>query len=456
MRALKGSRAASERERWPRERLERFQQERLDALARHAREHSPFWRERLPDGPVRLTDLPVLTKAEMMDRYDDLVTDRRLGRDELLEHLDGIDGDSRHLGDYRVMTTSGSSGLKGLFAYDREAWGALLQQFFRYTEWAGFRPAFPRRRVMAIGGAAGTHMTRRVAASVDFGMHRVRSLAVTQPVEELVAELNRFRPDYLNAYPSIAAILADEQRAGRLRIDLRAMSTSSELLTPTTRERLRSAFGVDPTDVYGTTEGLWGCDCEEHSGLHLFEDGCIVENVDADGHPVPLGERGTRLLVTNLFNRTQPLIRFELSDMVTFAPGPCACGRTLRRLQALDGRADDVIELGGVAVHPLQFAFVTADPDVREFQVVQRGERIVLRVALRGEDPEAPGRLRDRLWAKLAGLGVPDPDVEIEEVESLERSSAGKLQIVVSDEPLDQAPGRPISAPSGLRPSRPT
>ena len=53
--------------------------------------------------------------------------------------------------------------------------------------------------------------------------------------------------------------------------------------------------------------GLWGCDCAEHAGVHLFEDFSIVENVDADGLPVPVGEAGARLLVTNLFNHTQPL-----------------------------------------------------------------------------------------------------------------------------------------------------
>ena len=92
------------------------------------------------------------------------------------------------------------------------------------------------------------------------------------------------------------------------------MSTTSEPLMPGPRERLERAFGVRPFNVYGTTEGLWGCDCEQRAGVHLFEDLCIVENVDADGRAVPAGEPGTRLLVTNLFNRIQPLIRFEVGD----------------------------------------------------------------------------------------------------------------------------------------------
>jgi phenylacetate-coenzyme A ligase PaaK-like adenylate-forming protein len=166
--------------------------------------------------------------------------------------------------------------------------------------------------------------------------------------------------------------------------------------------------------------------------MHLFDDMCIAENVDDDYRPVPHGEVGARLLVTNLFNRTQPLIRFEVTDLVAVEPEPCPCGRSLLRLRSLEGRAEDVLHLGGVHVHPLQFALVTADPDVREFQVVQQGEALRLRVALHDGAAEAPARLRARVGARLEELGVARPSVEVETVEALERSPAGKLQVVVA------------------------
>ena len=210
-----------------------------------------------------------------------------------------------------------------------------------------------------------------------------------------------------------------------------AVFTNSEPLTPELRERLERAFGVRPFNFYATTEGLYGHDCPERS-MHLFDDMCVVENVDADHRPVPSGEVGARLLVTNLFNRVQPLIRFEITDLVAAEPEPCPCGRSLMRVRSLEGRAEDVLCLGGVYVHPLQFALVTADPDVREFQVVQEGGGLRLRVALRNGADEAPGRLRARVGARLEELGVRRPAVEVETVDALERSRAGKLQIVVS------------------------
>ena len=128
---------------------------------------------------------------------------------------------------------------------------------------------------------------------MDFGVHRLLGLSVTQPLDELVSALNRFRPDFMNVYPSTAGLLADEQLAGRLRVSLRGLTTNSEPLTPALRERMESAFGVRPTDFYATTEGVWGHDCE-HGSMHLFDDMCIVENVDDDGRPLPPGEIGAR------------------------------------------------------------------------------------------------------------------------------------------------------------------
>jgi phenylacetate-coenzyme A ligase PaaK-like adenylate-forming protein len=123
---------------------------------RHAREHSRFYRERLPAAPVTLDRLPVLEKPELMERFDDIVTDRRLHRDELLAWIESRRCDELLHGSYRVMTTSGSSGRKGVFVYDPAGWTSIAAQFLRSTAWFGVTPrcrddasrlsAAPRRR----------------------------------------------------------------------------------------------------------------------------------------------------------------------------------------------------------------------------------------------------------------------------------------------------------------------
>ena len=211
------------------------------------------------------------------------------------------------------MTTSGSSGRKGLFVYDKAGWAGIGGQFLRGSTWMGMTPSVPRRRLAMVRGAAVTHMSTQGSASMRVGVHRVLGLEITAPVEDQVAALNRFQPQFLNAYPSAAMRLAEEQEAGRLKLSLTAMSTSSELRTPAMTERIAAAFGVEPFDLYATTEGLFGFECERHDGIHLFDDASIVENVDEHGRPVPPGTPGARVLVTNLHNLVQPIIRLAVA-----------------------------------------------------------------------------------------------------------------------------------------------
>ena len=438
--ALKFSRTLSQREYWPREQLRGLQQTLLDALVRHAVVHSPFYRQRLrrisDASSWELQELPVLTKRAMMDHFDELVIDRRLRQAELLAHRETIDRDDCYLGRYRVMATSGSSGTKGLFVYDRPAWHVIVAQFMRFMKIVGIRPRLPRLRVVAIGGATPIHMTSRVAETMDIGLHRVLRLPVTTAPSLLVEQLNDFQPQVLTAYPSVAAALGDEQIAGRLRLSLEYLITTAELRTPDVTAHLRRAFGVAPFDLYGTTEGLWACECERHEGLHLFEDTTLVANVDTEGSSVEPGQPGARLLITSLHNFTQPIIRLELGDAVTLHPEPCACGRTLLRTRSIEGRSDASLQLvgtngGNVTVHPFQFSMLTREPGVREFQVIKQSDGLQVLIVSASGDEGVEHRVLQQIRTRLGELGVGEYPVTIQRRSQLARNAGGKLQLVV-------------------------
>jgi phenylacetate-CoA ligase len=432
---VKQKKVFAAQERLSHDELAQLRQARLARLLAHAREHSAFYGQRIPAGAVSLERVPPLEKAEMMARYDEIVTDPRLRRDDLLRWIETRRRDEYYAGRYRVMTTSGSSGRKGLFVYDRAGWSAIGGQFLRASGWMGLTPGIPRRRLAMLRGAALSHMSTQGAASLAVGVHRVMGLSVTQPIEEQVAALNAFQPQFLNAYPSAAMRLAEEQEAGRLRLSLRGMSTSSELRSPAMTERLIAAFGVHPFDLYATTEGLFGAECERHDGIHLFDDANVVENVDEDGAPVPPGTAGARVLVTNLHNLVQPIIRLEVADVMTLHPEPCACGRAFVRAASLAGRCDDVLSLparggGTVTVLPAHFSVVTRDRAVREFQVRQEPGGVRILVVPCGDgDPELEARLHGAVTRALAEAGA-DARVEVECCGELARR-AGKLQAVV-------------------------
>jgi phenylacetate-CoA ligase len=436
------ARALSARDRTPRAEIEAVQHQRLDALVAHARERSPYYRGRLPssDGHVELRTLPTLDKATLMDRWDEIVCDAQLRRDTLLEHLAGPPSAEPYLGEYRVMSTSGSSGRTGLFVYDEAGWAAYVAQFLRVTALAGV-PMWEHRgmRVGVVTGSDPRHVSTQVAMTcAALGLVELRPLPVTLLLERIVDGLNEYQPDVLHAYASYAALLADEQRSGRLRIAPRLVTSGSELLTADMARRIEAAFGTTAFDFYSATEGLWAAQCPEHAGFHVFEELAIVENVDADNQPVPAGEPGARVLLTNLANRVQPLIRYEIPDVVTIDPEPCPCGRTLKRLGTVHGRSDDVLSLRGVTVHPLQFAELTANPDIREFQVVQHGDRLTLNVVL-GEHAAAAQttrRVHDQLATRLRALGLTDLHIDVETYATIERPASGKLRLVVADRAL--------------------
>lgn len=445
-RAVKLEKAARERERWPRERLDAYRRDRIDAIVRHAVAHSPFHRERFAglvgERPVDLRDLPPLDKATLMEHYDDVVTDRRLRRDELLAHAEGAGGDELYLGRYRVMATSGSSGRKGLFVYDRPDWSAVMAGFLRYSRLAGTGPRIPRVKLAYVGPSGGGHMSRRMASTLDVGLHRMHVLPATAPLGELVRDLQRIQPDVLAGFPSMVALLAEEQRAGRLRIAPRSVTTSSELRTPEMTATIREAWGVEPFDLYAATEtGILGAECEHHRGIHLFDDLVALEVVDDDDRPVPDGEVGKRVLLTSFDNHVQPTIRLAVADMAAVDPEPCPCGRSLPLLRAVEGRTDDVLQLPGedgrpIAVHPLQFTAVAQAREVREFQIVQRADGVRVRVVVHPGADEAAlcGRLEGELATRLRALGVAAPRVDVEACDGIARDPAnmGKLKLVVA------------------------
>ncbi|HMJ15983.1 MAG TPA: hypothetical protein VK524_31420, partial [Polyangiaceae bacterium] len=122
--ALRRRRHHDARIRWSRDRLEAYQRQRLDELVRWAAERSPFYRRLyggLP-GAIELERLPIVTKSAMMENFDDFVTDPRVTLAALRHHLQEVVGDERFLGELRVMSSSGSSGQKAVFVYDRPAW----------------------------------------------------------------------------------------------------------------------------------------------------------------------------------------------------------------------------------------------------------------------------------------------------------------------------------------------
>jgi putative adenylate-forming enzyme len=417
--------------------MESHQAESLHRLREHAYARSPFYQQfhrGLTHRP--LAELPVLTKATVMEVFDDLVTDRALRLSALQVHAANATEDELFLGRYRVCATSGSTGSPGLFLFNRPEWTTVLASFARAQEWAGLKVTLGRRvRMASVASSAPRHMSAQVAASLQSWWLPALRLEADAPVEATVQRLNTWQPDTLVTYASSARILADEQLAGRLRIAPRVVFTSSEVLTEETRHRVEAAWGCSPFNEYAASEsGSLAAECTLHRGLHACEDLAILESVDERNQPVPPGTYGHRLLVTVLFNRTQPLIRYELSDSLCLEAEPCPCGRPFTLVGGIQGRTDDVLHLpaaggGEVAVHALTFHRVLDAVPASGWQVVQESGSLTVLLSGAGSGL-VDEMLSDKLTRALAAQGVSLPRIVVQRVAAIPRGAAGKAPLI--------------------------
>lgn len=428
------------REAWPREHLERYQAEAVQQLRAHAYARSPFYRRfhaGLESAPFEA--LPVLTKSLVMAHFDELVTDDAVRLATVQAHMQASDAGSAEdplQGRYWVSATSGSTGQPGLFVFSRDEWLTVLASFARAHEWAGVQINWRHRmRMASVASTNRWHMSTQVGASLASWWMPALRLAATDSLDDMVEALNGCRPDMLVAYPSVARVLAEEQLAGRLKIAPHLVFTSAEVLTTQTRQRITDAWGHSPFNQYAATEtGGIAAECAHHHGLHLFEDLVLVEIVDDDYRPVPDGAAGSRLLVTTLFSRTQPLIRYEITDQLTLAADPCVCGRPFRVVAAVAGRAEDVLQLpahagGSVTVHPLVFHELLDPTPVSGWQVVQTPTG--LEVLLSGSAAaELAVGLAAAVQRRLEDMGAAQIDVTVREVETIPRGPGGKAPLV--------------------------
>jgi phenylacetate-CoA ligase len=411
---------------WDAARLAGHQREQLRALLAAAVTHSSFHARRLAGfdlerfEPEQLAELPVMTKQQMMASFDELLTDRRVTRARAEQHLAACAREPGLLdGRYVCLASGGSSGVRGVF----------VQTAGEYAEFAAsvLRPAMAQ--VFAAGGpppgglpvtivaaASPVHSSGFAAAVASGYPVNMTGVPATLPVAEIVRRLNDAPPAVLLAHTSTLALLAAEQSAGRLRICPRAITAISELLTDEDRDAIRGAFGAPPVSGFVSTEGLVGHSRLGGTVIRFATDMCLVELVDQDNRAVPDGTASAKVLLTNLHNRTQPLIRYELTDR--FIRHPAAGDAYLHA--TVEGRADEIFRYGPVTIDPLviRTAMVTT-PGVVEYQVRQTDRGIDAAVVADGALDHTA--LASSLRQSLQAAGLRQPHVHLHEIAGIAR-----------------------------------
>lgn len=439
MAVLAHRRVLRRHDRWTVEQLRSHQAREQAGLRAWAYRRSPFYRgfhTGLLDRP--LTELPVLTKAMLMEHFDEISTRPDVRLADLQQHLSGPSSDRLFRGRYYVCATAGTTGHRGIFVWSLAEWVQVVASYNRAFDWAGSTAGLTHRvRTAVVSSTNPAHQSARVGASIHSRWIPTLRIDSGDELAGIVARLNDWQPRMLIAYASMLRLLAAEQIAGRLVIAPQFVFSASEVLTDSTRALAGRAWGIRAHNVYAATEtsGI-AADCGHHQGMHLFEDLVITEVVDENNQPVPPGVYGAKVLVTVPFSRTLPLIRYEMSDSVELtAAHHCGCGRPYRTINSIQGRQQEALHLpaldgsGQRPIQPIVLHHVMDDVTAAAWQIVQRADG--LEILLAHPVQVDTGALASRIRDELAAHGTVAPSVRIRTVHAIPRTALGKAPLIV-------------------------
>ncbi len=390
---------------------------RLASLLEHARTRSRFlarhWGDAGPCAPLRA--LPPSTRGELMAHFDDWVTDPEIRLDAVRRFVaEPARIGEAFLGRYAVWTSSGTTGVPGIYVQDEDAlaiYGALLGAQADFAPTADPRSFVGRPARLALVAATGGHFAgvvwwQRLCRMYPLLAAQARIFSILEPLDALREALAEWSATSIASYPTVLTQLAAEQRAGRLQLAPRALLSGGEALCAAERRVIEETFGCPVVEDYGASECMnIAHSCRAHR-LHLNEAWVVLEPVDERMQPTPPGQPSFTVLVTNLANHVQPIVRYDLGDSVTIDAEPCECGDECPTLR-VSGRADDVLEFDarhGEFVRVLPLAIETVleeDSGLSRFQLTQTA-RDELRLRLEAGDSQERRRAFERAQKALA------------------------------------------------------
>lgn len=426
--------------------LQNLQTRRFKRLLRHVWKYSRFYQwyykkhgitlENIEN--ISVKDLPPINKEIMMDHYDDFVCDRFLKRKNIEEFLSRCkEPRKKYHNIYTVIHTSGSSGTISLFVYGPEDWAVIKALVVARV--IKPIPYFYRRiNLSFIGATDGHYAGVSLASDVPPLYGRFLPISINSPLETIDQKSNAFHPDVLSGYSSGVHLLAQEQLKGNITIRPERIICTSDPLTFEMRNTITKAFGREPVNLYAGSESLsMAAQCKRYENLHLFTDWHIFEAVDDDLRPVAAGTPGN-LLLTNLYNYTQPLIRYQMHDEVVINEQSCGCGSPFPTIRNLAGRQEeflwfDTAEGKRDYLHPIVLVelFVAG---LKKFQVIQtQKNEMLMKVIVDGNKEAVLAAIRQRMKEIFSGKKL-DKTVKLnlEIVEDIPNDPiTGKFKLII-------------------------
>jgi phenylacetate-CoA ligase len=408
--------------------IEGVQRSRLRELLSFCSLRNPFYRDRIRRAGLRekldfcpegLAELPPLTKVDLQECFDRLVSEG-VSRERLIENSSG-----------------GSTGDPVNLLQDRNFLAESLATAFISDEMQGWD--FGARRALLWGspkdcGHLSSAKARLSAYLNNENCYDSFNMGVRE-MQKFHRELTFFQPDNILAYASSIYLFASFLRQAGLKPNypLRSIISSAETLTDAMRAEVEKCFGAPVYDRYGTREvGAIASECDHHAGLHLHALDHYVEVVDFETGQ-RIWDKPGRLLITLLTNYAMPLIRYDIGDVGILTEDFCTCGRAAPLVKKLLGRSSDFfVSPSGRLIHGEYFTHALyGHRGIRQFQFVQETPtlyrlRIVKNADFQPSSLEAVKRETELVLGQSA-------EIRFEFVENIPSAASGKWRFTVSN-----------------------
>jgi phenylacetate-coenzyme A ligase PaaK-like adenylate-forming protein len=411
---------------WSREHIEEFQLEKLKLLLAHAKKHSPYYRAILKPYDIQsmqisdLQTLPTLNKATLLEHWDDIVCIPEITKAKAEAHLqllrDNLKANPFFQNQYYITASGGSSGLRGLYAWDSDYFANITAVDFRYQIRDEIQNKnFTPRITAVLTAPSPIHASTPLCTTRLAVDDKIIHLPVDASLHDLSQELNQIQPTHLIGYASVISRLAREAQCGALHISPKRVTTNSEPLNHRARESIQKAWNILPNNTWGSVEmGIAGIEDDHHQGLILSEDMIIFEPQDK------------QLVITNLFNQTLPLIRYVVDDIVHIKTSPISAYHITPDIA---GRNDDwFVYPNQVEIHPMIFWDVLErEVLMSEYQVEQTKQGANIRII--ASEGLQLNHIQKKLEYSLKKSGLDHPVIVIKRVENISRhQETGKLR----------------------------
>ncbi|MFH5881123.1 hypothetical protein [Liberiplasma polymorphum] len=348
--------------------------------------------------------LPVINKKIMMDHFSSINT-CKLDKDETMAYAVEKELNQDYLGYYKdkyvIGLSSGTSGNKGLYITPKKLTkrlpGVFLARGGLSLKELPFNILF-LLRVFSQG-----------FEDINAPFLKLQYMSTMSDVDKIIEKINNDKINILMAPPSLIRFILTSKR--NIMVPLKKVVTYAEVLTVEEKVKFEQFFKTKVIEIYQASEGQMASACK-HGHLHINEDLVFVELYDEYNQPIKQeGIVSHKMIITNLINRAQPLIRYEMNDRIIL-DSTCTCGSNFRRIKKVLGRDDDLVyvydqdQVPRVVYPDLISRWIITESDaIREFQVVQESVgKLILYIDLI-EDLDIKDLLVKRFEKELAQFG---------------------------------------------------